>query len=146
MDTKKLFLDSETRNRENVDISSQFPTLRKDQRVFSNSLSAAPIFPWQKSTKVPMFRVACSWSERFKKSVSVTTWLMWTTCGPGCWGCWGLGFGFSKETSFPPNYKKEKYQKNMFQTIGWKRFCAKFHQDLDLDLLQKRLLLVCGSI
>lgn len=83
-------------------------TLRKDQRVFSNSFSAATIFPWQKSTKLPVLRVACSCSERFKNSVSVTTWLIWTTCELGCWGCWGFGFVFSKDTSFPPNWGEKK--------------------------------------
>lgn len=122
----------------------KYHTLRKDQRVFSNSFSAALTFSWQKSTKLPALSVVCSCSERFKKAVSVTTWLMCTTCAVGCWG---FGFVFSKDTSFPPNYAMKKSQMNgcIFHIKSIKNQCLMSWEAKELDSQQKRLPQVCGS-
>lgn len=89
---------------------SQPLTFRKDHTVFSNIFWAASIFVWQYSRKFPVLRVAWSWFERSMKSVSVTTWLTWTTCAAVGWGCWAVGLMLSKVTSFPPNCWKKKRQ------------------------------------
>lgn len=61
-------------------------------------------FMAQYSTYWPFSRACSSWWDLCRRSVSVTTWLMYTTLGVGCCGFWD--FVFSKLTRRPPNYTR----------------------------------------